>query len=315
MIARPPSASAIEPVGARGQREVRRHLEPPAAFDMALPHIRSARLPRPRTIARCARSAATRARSLRENPYVPPKFLAADREKPRRAQRRRTARPDARATNRSRMSWISVPRSAASGSFANRLERAQLQDLAGIDRVGIADQRLDARHRELLRAQYRSGGEGRGGVRRSMRVGRVEAARPAQSVARRASASSSARSSPACARRRCSQRDATCGSPSCRSARVSQTSGCPSACAKSCAARPIRRSGGSSVERRAHRPRQQRVEPRLGRPRAFVQAAEHDRDRRSAAAPRARPRYGCAGRGRRAAAPRSRSISAVNRPG
>ena len=73
-----------------------------------------------------------------------------------------------------------------------------------------------------------------------------------------------------------SQRDGTVGVPSTRAARVSTTSRAPSACAKSCAAMPTRRSGGGMPKLRAHRARQPRIALGLGRPHALVEAAEHE---------------------------------------
>ena len=67
-------------------------------------------------------------------------------------RRRRRDRRAGRATKRCRISWRSVPRSRASGSPRDRLEGRKPEDMAGIDRIGIADQRLDPRRRKARSA-------------------------------------------------------------------------------------------------------------------------------------------------------------------
>ena len=66
------------------------------------------------------------------------------------------------------------------------------------------------------------------------------------------------------------------GEPSRFCARVITTSGVPSACTKSCAVWPMRRSGGVRPTRRAHRPVEEGVGLRARRPDALVEPAEHD---------------------------------------
>ena len=67
------------------------------------------------------------------------------------------------------------------GLGRERVERAQAQDLGGVDRVGVAQQRLDPRHRQARRPRARAAGGARGGARgaRGARSGRPSAARPA----------------------------------------------------------------------------------------------------------------------------------------
>ncbi len=48
---------------------------------------------------------------------------------------------------------MSVPRSRASGSFASGSKGRSLSTYSRIDRIGVADQRLDARRREPLRPE------------------------------------------------------------------------------------------------------------------------------------------------------------------
>ena len=77
----------------------------------------------------------------------------------------------------------------------------------------------------------------------------------------------------------------------------------------------MRRSGGFQPELRAHRPRQPRIGGRLARPRAFVEAAQHDEieiqqprfQRSQDREPRLR---GCKAAAPRAASARSRNSSA-----
>ena len=173
--------------------------------------------------------------------------LAADREQPLLAPRHRRARAAARGRMSSSMSWMSVPRSAASGSFAERLERPQPQDISrrrshrdrGSASRSASPKAASAAARPAARAAGASADRSRA-ARRGCRAQRehLRAARPhrRRQAPRRHRRSAAAAS----ARRRAARRPA-------RSARVSHTSGWPSACAKSCAARPIRRSGGSSA--------------------------------------------------------------------
>ena len=116
---------------------------------------------------------------------------------------------------------------------------------SGIDIVGIADKRLDPRHRKALRAKLDRWRR----LRTSRKIAcirAVEFARPAEHVPCRVSAS------PAPIPRR-HRRSIAAATSTLRAVRhpgdprtSPSTSGWPSACAKSCAASPIRRSGGSS---------------------------------------------------------------------
>ena len=165
------------------------------------------------------------------------------------------------------------PRSAGARPRAEQGQRLQLQDVAGEDRVGVGDPRLDRGDAELARAHRQ----------RRARLGRAHGPRrPAMALRACAQASqgcsgASDRPMPftsACSRS--SQREGTVGAPSTLAARVSTTRGAPSCEVKSCAASPMRSSGAGRPSVCAHRP----VEPGAGigglRPRALVERAEDD---------------------------------------
>ena len=128
----------------------------------------------------------------------------------------------------------------AAGIGVERVERSQPQDMAGVDRVGVAQPGLDLGHRQLARP--RGERRARRGWRRGSVFHRVEAVGSGRIFGSGRSAWSRphARSTVS---RRSSQRDGTVGTPSRRAARVSATSGAAIAWAKSCAAMPIARSG------------------------------------------------------------------------
>ncbi len=129
----------------------------------------------------------------------------------------------------------------AAGIGVELVQRLQLQDVAGVDRVGVAEPGLDlgdrqpARPRGERRARRGAAAMARIAPRRGRRPrpaspGRVQA-RPSRPTARSTVSS------------RNSQRDGTVGTPSLRAARVNAASGAAIAWAKSCAAMPIARSG------------------------------------------------------------------------
>ena len=199
------------------------------------------------------------------------------------------------------------------GEFSERLERPEPQDLSRVDRVGIADQRLDPRHRQPLRALLDR--------RRGSRALRLSAARGWSRLR------ASARISSPRASHLSGNLLAGIGGEPLQPARGDlrlavlrgrRASARPPAgrapARKSCAARPMRRSGGSSDSAVPHRAREQRIEPRLRRPGAFVQAAEHDHvdalQARLERAPDVDARIDPA-----APPHHARSISAANRPG
>ena len=152
--------------------------------------------------------------------------------------------------------------------------------MAGVDRIGVADQRLDFGHRKPARPHR--------GRRRRGRAGcRLEPARPApRSAARerasrhRAPASPSApgrRSRQASSRfsSRLSQREGTVSASASRRARVRITCGAATACWKSCAESPMRRSGEVSPACARIRRFIQGSARGMAGPDALVQPGEH----------------------------------------
>ena len=124
------------------------------------------------------------------------------------------------------------------------IERIEPQDIFRIDRIGIAQPVLDRRHRQFQRPR-RARRFWRGLLDRLdlCRAGRVRRrsghnSRPPRSACFQ-------RSSPATASSRCRKREATAGAPPTFAEWVRMTSSWPSSCAKSCAERPMRRSGRS----------------------------------------------------------------------
>src|SRR5579875_713640 len=116
------------------------------------------------------------------------------------------------------------------GIGIERIERLQLQDMTGVDRIGVAHPGFDFGHRQAARARgQRQGGSS---IRASaLTISGSGPSAPSSPTARNTASS------------RNSQRDGTVGTPSCRVERVSATSAAPIACAKSWAAMPIARSG------------------------------------------------------------------------
>ena len=170
--------------------------------------------------------------------------------------------------------WMTVPRSRAPGGVSTGIERQQAQNVLGVDRVGIAQPVLDLGHRQPVgRAASGGFGSGRGAGFDLRRM--IERARPGEILmaARQHGVPSF---SPASAAMRCTKREVTVGAPAIFGGAGEMTSGAPSACAKSCADRPMRRSGRIEAEVAPHRPAQPRIAARLRRPAAFVQAAQHD---------------------------------------
>ena len=170
---------------------------------------RGAPAPRRRTSGRCARSAATR------RPRRPAATGAAPKcSRPISQQfRLGVAAAESRGWRRTNSAKRLVDRDAeigAAGVGVELVERPQPQDMAGIDRVGIAQPGLDLRHRQLarprrerrarrggrLRAAVRRGWSRAGGGRGDLRVGpeRAARARPRAAPCRAATASATARS-------------------------------------------------------------------------------------------------------------------------
>ena len=145
---------------------------------------------------------------------------------------------------RRRMSWNRLPRSAAPGSRSSGSSGDQPQHAARIDRIGITPQRLDLGDREFLRPRVERRRRVR--ARRELfRLAGVEAARPGDDVVAArphrlrllAAGEGQQPLQPARGGGRRIAGPRRRGSSTMRS--------CPIAIMKSCAARPIRRSGGS----------------------------------------------------------------------
>ncbi len=124
------------------------------------------------------------------------------------------------------------------------IERLQPQDIFGVDRVGIAQPVLDRGDRQFQRP-CRARRFRRGLLDRLDLVGLVEFARRNARNASPAAIAAFQRSSPATASSRCRKREATAGAPPTLAAWLRITSSLPSNCAKSCADKPMRRSGRS----------------------------------------------------------------------
>ena len=241
------AAQPVDAVGDRGDRE-RTGAAPAAARcpctrRAARRFRRGARAPRRRTSARCARSAATRRPTRRAATGSRPKHSRPIASSSSSGNSGRIARialdefAQRRDAPRCRDRRVRGPASSSSSAFS-------AQDVAGVDRVGIADPGLDLRHRQPARP---------GGERRA-RFGRR----------RRAAAWSADRAEPRRRRSRARGRARRRGRPRaapCRAAAASATarsalpraaprgSARPTArrvaCAKSCAAMPIARSGSA----------------------------------------------------------------------
>ena len=100
-------------------------------------------------------------------------------------------RIEPRSEKRCRISWNSVPRSAAPGSRSSGSSGDSAEDAPRIDRIGIAPQRLDLGDREMLRPR----------VERRLRLRALGELSPAAGVEARAQASSRRRAracSPVC---------------------------------------------------------------------------------------------------------------------
>ena len=169
-----------------------------------------------------------------------------------------------------------MPRSARPGSASSSSSGFELEDVAGVDRIGIAQPGLDLRHRQLARARgerrARRGRRQRPVVSAARRMplggdlGRlgptaapsepdraqhgVEPQQPARRHGRHALAAARRGSAPPPARR--------------------------SAWAKSCAAMPIGALGHGDAEFAAHLPRHPRVVLGRARPAALVEPAEDE---------------------------------------
>ena len=189
---------------------------------------------------------------------------------------------------------------------ADGLQHLELQHVARIDRVRIADQRFDLRDADALQARVR-GRLGFGSARaRRARLGCIERAAQASASSARfefAPAPFASVSS------RHSQRDASVGEPSRRNARVSTTFGALASCAKSCAARPRRASSEASPSSRAWRATGTDLR-RRARATRLRSTRRGSSDRVAASALRTDPRWRRADR-RRAAGDVSRSC--INR--
>ena len=112
-------------------------------------HWRAAASPSRRTSARCAGSAATRTRAPRENPRArrnacSPISISA----PTGSSGSASAKV---LVNSPSAPWMTVPRSAAPGGSVDGVERAQLENVLGVDRVGIAQPALDLGDRQRCR--------------------------------------------------------------------------------------------------------------------------------------------------------------------
>ena len=129
----------------------------------------------------------------------------------------------------------------AAGIGVELVERLQFEDMAGIDRVGVAEPGLDLGDRQPARP--RGERRARRGAAAAAGIPRRRAVRPRPAPPDRARARRRGRPRAARCRAASSQRDGTVGTPSLRAARVSATSGAAIAWAKSCAAMPIARSG------------------------------------------------------------------------
>ena len=176
------------------------------------------------------------------------------------------SRADERERNRSSAACTRMPSSARPGLGVELVERLQVQHVAGIDRVGIADPGLDLRSPTAGAAAPPAAGAARRprSARRVRLLDRSAAAQrddlrqagpSAVSEADRAQHRIEPQQPARRHRRRCPPR---------RVARVSTTVGAPSACAKSCAAMPMRALRQGEAEFRAHRPRHPRVGSAVG---------------------------------------------------
>ncbi len=170
--------------------------------------------------------------------------------------------------------WMTVPRSRAPGGVSTGIERLQAQDIAGVDRVGIAQPVLDLgdrqprRPRRERRLRRRALGgfhvapddRARGRARDSCCRARATSSQRARRRARRCAARSAR---PRSARRRAWRR----GEDDFRRAeRLREVVRGQADAAL----------GRIEAEIAAHRPAEPGIAARLRRPGAFVEAAEHD---------------------------------------
>ena len=197
---------------------------------------------------------------------------------------------------------------ARAGRRVDGVERPQLENVLGVDRVGIAQPVLDLGDRERRRPRVERRLR-RGPRRWRLHLGGlVERARPGEislaALARRVPALLAGdRGEPLHEARGHRRRAGELGRD-----RLRITSSAPSACAKSCADSPMRRSGRSRPSAWRIGRLSQGSAARLRRPDAFDQPAEHHAVDASAAALRAGRR--CA-RARRAAPGRRTTRSAI----
>ena len=181
------------------------------------------------------------------------------------------------------------------GRRVDRFERMQIEHVLGVDGVGIAQPVLDLGDRQARRAAPRAAASARAArpvaaCRRARRAPRAQREIMVAALARLVPALRAGERRDPLQEARGDRRRAADSWP----ARVSTTSLAPSACAKSCAARPMRRSGRSrpSSSRIGRLTARDRCASRGGQL-AFVEAAEHhavDVCRRASSGPKMRMR-------------------------
>ena len=197
-----------------------------------------------------------------------------DQDRGERASASSASSPGCSRAKRSKAAWIAVPRASASTGSSGPVQRPQPQDVAGVDGVGVADPALDAGHRQLARPRRQRRRRAWAAARRAgaERSRRIERAGPGEQ--RRAAPGSASPAPLARVSSRHSQREATAGAPPRRSAMHQHHLRRAGGLGEVVGGQADAALGRRQAERRAHRPRQERIDRRGPRPDALLQPGQ-----------------------------------------